>query len=31
MMKAGFVNVYPLEGGLMAWEAAGYPTVEKTE
>jgi len=29
LLKAGFKNVYPLEGGLKAWLDAGYSTAKK--
>jgi len=27
LVKAGFVKIYNLEGGIMAWVSSGYPTV----
>jgi rhodanese-related sulfurtransferase len=31
LIKAGFVNVYPLEGGLKAWLDAGNPSHAKPQ
>lgn len=31
LINAGFINVYELQGGLDAWEAAGFKLVEKKQ
>jgi rhodanese-related sulfurtransferase len=29
LVKAGYTDVYNLDGGMMAWEASGYPLTRK--